>query len=1062
MLVAELTGPDDLRFDLLAPVGAQGDHRLKVVTSKPMSLTRIMPHLASLGVEVTDESQSALEVDGKRILIYTLGFREAEGVDFETEDINRFANALRASYFGNAEAGRLTRLVMTARLTWRQVGILRAISRYLMQAGAPFSQTYIANALRANPAIAAALVAAFEIKFDPAREFSDADARRSAFEAAAVAVEASLDAVASLDHDRIIRMFLSLLRAMVRTNAFAADQPALAFKLLPRELDLLPEPRPRFEIFVYAPDVHGVHLRFGSVARGGLRWSDRPEDFRTEILGLVKAQMVKNTVIVPVGAKGGFVPLTLPDPAIDRAGWLAGGVAAYKKFINSLLSLTDNIVNGVVAPPKDVIRYDGDDPYLVVAADKGTATFSDIANGIAVERGFWLGDAFASGGSAGYDHKGMGITARGAWESVKRHFFEMGRDCQTQDFTCVGIGDMAGDVFGNGMMLSQHIRLVAAFNHMHVFVDPNPDAATSFAERVRLFNLPRSTWADYDQSLISVGGGVFPRAAKSISISPEMRAALGLADEVNAMTPNELINAILKAPVDLLWNGGIGTYVKASTQLNSDCGDKANDAVRVNGAEVRAKVSGEGGNLGWTQAGRIEYAQNGGRINTDFIDNSAGVDTSDHEVNIKILLAPEVASGRLTMEARNELLASMTDDVAKLVLAHNVDQNIALACGTYRSPAMAPSHETWMRIMESHGRLDRALESLPTSKQMQQRIAAGQGLTRPELCSLLSWTKIWLADLILESNLPDDPYLADRLVTYFPKALRERYADAMQRHRLHREIVATVTVNRFVNSQGITSYFRLSSETSSSIEQIVRAQLAARNILQVARHELGMPAAGVNPEVDAAVRVEIRRMVERATRWLLNNRRGVLDIKTESAFFSDGVQVVLAGLQGLMTPRHLAGFEEQRAHYLAGGVAPELADLAAMARYAHMALPIVQTASKAGRDVMEVARLMFRVSGTLGLDRLFDATAELPVLGRWDLMAQAAMRDDLQRLETDITAAVLAAAPGEQDADKAIEAWLQKIDGAEGELRTLREISQGSVDLARLSVALRTMRAMLA
>jgi len=1062
MLVAEMTGPDDLRFDLLPPEDGQGDHRLKVVTRKPMSLTRIMPHLASLGVEVTDENQSACDVDGDRILIYTLGFREAEGVDFETEDINRFANALRASYFGNAEAGRLARLVMTARLSWQQVAILRAMSRYLMQTGTPFSQTYLANALRANPGIAAALVAAFEIKFDPAREFPDDDARRAAFESAARDIEASLDAVASLDHDRIIRMFLALERATVRTNAFAADQPALAFKLLPRELELLPEPRPRFEIFMYAPDVHGVHMRFGSVARGGLRWSDRPEDFRTEVLGLVKAQMVKNTVIVPVGAKGGFVPLTLPDPAVDRAGWQAGGVAAYKKFINTLLSVTDNIVDGAVVPPKDVIRYDGDDPYLVVAADKGTATFSDIANGIAIERGFWLGDAFASGGSVGYDHKGMGITARGAWEAVKRHFFEMGRDCQTQDFTCVGIGDMAGDVFGNGMMLSEHIRLVAAFNHLHIFLDPNPDAAASFAERVRLFNLPRSSWGDYDAKLISAGGGVFPRSAKSIPISPEARTALGLADDVETMTPNELINGILKAPVDLLWNGGIGTYVKSSAELNTDCGDKANDAVRVNAVEVRALVAGEGGNLGWTQAGRVEYAQNGGRINTDFIDNSAGVDTSDHEVNIKILLAPEVASGRLTMEQRNELLASMTDDVSKLVLAHNIDQNIALACGTYRSPAMAPSHESWMRIMESHGRLDRGLEGLPTSKQMQQRIAAGQGLTRPELCSLLSWTKIWLADLILESNLPDDPYLADRLTMYFPKALRERYADAMPRHRLHREIVATVTVNRFVNSQGITSYFRLSSETSSSIEQIVRAQLAARNILQVARHELGMPKAGVDPVVDAAVRVEMRRMVERATRWLLNNRRGVLDIRTESTFFSEGVQVVLAGLKGLMTPRHLSSFTEQRDAYLAGGVAPELAELAAMARYAHIALPIVQTASKAGRDVMEVARLLFKVSGTLGLDRLFDATAELPVLGRWDLMAQAAMRDDLQRLETDITAAVLAAAPGEADADKAIEAWLEKIDGAEGELRTLREISQGSADLAKLSVALRTMRAMLA
>lgn len=1062
MLVADLTGPDDLRFDLLTSEDGSADHRLKVVTRKPMSLTRIMPHLAALGVEVIDERQSELDLAGDRILIYNLGFREAEGVDFGPQDINRFADALRASYFGQAEAGRMARLVMTAKLSWQQVAVLRAMSRYLQQAGTPFSQTYIGNALVAYPKIANALVDAFEIKFDPTRKYADIDARRAAFEKAAGKIEKSLDDVASLDHDRIIRMMLALLRAIVRTNAYADDRPALAFKLLPRELDLLPEPRPRFEIYVYSPEVHGVHLRFGSVARGGLRWSDRAEDFRTETLGLAKAQMVKNTVIVPVGAKGGFVPQQLPDPSVDRAGWQAGGVAAYKTFISSLLSVTDNIVKGEVVPPVDVIRYDGDDPYLVVAADKGTASFSDYANGISIERGFWLGDAFASGGSVGYDHKGMGITARGAWESVKRHFFEMGRDCQTEDFTCVGIGDMSGDVFGNGMLLSEHTKLVAAFNHMHVFLDPNPDAAKSFAERKRLFDLPRSSWSDYDASLISTGGGIYPRSAKSIPVSAEVRAALGLGAGVTKMTPNDLINAILKAPVDLLWNGGIGTYVKASTETNADCGDKANDGLRVNGRDVRAKVAGEGGNLGWTHKGRIEYAVNGGRVNTDFIDNSAGVDTSDHEVNIKILLEAEVAAGRLTVEERNELLASMTDDVAKLVLAHNIDQNIALACSTYRSGFMAPSHEAWMKVMDAHGRLDRALESLPSSKEMEQRIAEGRGLTRPELCSVLAWTKIWLADLILESNLPDDPYLADRLITYFPKALRERYADEMPKHRLHREIVATVTVNRFVNSQGITSFFRLSEETSSGIEQIVRAQLAARNILQVAKLELGMPAAGVDPVCDAAIRVEIRRMVERATRWLLNNRRGTLDIKTESAFFSEGVQTVLAGMTDLLSPRHREGFERQREEFLAGGVAPDLAKAAAWARYGHMALPIVQTAAKAGRDVMEVARIMFKTAHTLGLDVLFDRVGELPVTGRWDLMAQAATRDDLQRLETDLTSAVLAAAPGECDPATAVEIWLHKIDGAEGELRTLKDVCEGKADLAKLSVALRTLRAMLA
>ncbi len=1064
-LAQELTGPDDLRFEVIpAAPDDLADSRLKMVSLKPMSLSTLMPHLQALGVEVTDERQSSVESNGQTVLVYDLGFKKTAGVDFDSNAAEkRLADAIRASVGGKTEAGRLTHLVMEAGLTWQQVAVLRALGRYLHQVGIPYSQVYLSNALSANPTIAAALVDAFETKFDPRRPFADLAAREAAFDAAAAGVEASLADVASLDQDRIVRMYLALIKAIVRTNAFADDQPGLAFKLLPARLDLLPEPRPAFEIFVYSTEVSGVHLRFGKVARGGLRWSDRAEDYRTEVLGLAKAQMVKNTVIVPVGAKGGFVPATLPDPAVDRQAWYDAGVSAYQRYIRSLLSVTDNIVNGEVVGPKDVIRYDGDDPYLVVAADKGTATFSDFANAISVERGFWLSDAFASGGSIGYDHKGMGITARGAWEAVKRHFFEMGKDCQTEDFTCVGIGDMAGDVFGNGMMLSQHTKLVAAFNHLHVFLDPNPDPTTSFDERVRLFNKPRSSWADYDASLISAGGGVYPRSAKSIPVSAQVREALGLDAGVTALAPLELINAILKAPVDLLWNGGIGTYVKASTETNADCGDKANDAVRVNGADLRAKVVGEGGNLGCTQKGRIEFAQNGGRINTDFIDNSAGVDTSDHEVNIKILLAAEVAAGRLTEAERNELLPTMTPDVAKLVLAHNVDQNIALACSTYRAPAIASAHEAWMRVMENHGRLDRALESLPNSKEMTRRIAEGKGLTRPELCSLLAWTKIWLADIILDSNLPDDPYLAERLTTYFPKALRDRYADVMPQHRLHREIVSTVTVNRFVNSQGITSYFRLSEETSSNIEQIVRAQLAARNILQVAKTEAVMVARpGVEADADAEVRVLVRKMVERATRWLLTNRRGVLDIRAESNFFQDGVAQILDALPTLMTERHLAGYHETKDRLVAAGIAPELAGVAAQARYGHMALPIVQTAARTGRDVMEVARQMFKVAGTLGFDVLFDRVSQLPLLGRWDLMAAAAVRDDLQHMETDITAAVLQAAPGEHDPDKAIDVWLHKIDGAEGELRTLQEVCDGPADLARLSVALRTLRAMLA
>ncbi|NMD47362.1 MAG: NAD-glutamate dehydrogenase, partial [Propionibacterium sp.] len=624
-----------------------------------------------LGVEVLDERPFEFKLRGRDVYLYDFGLKLSGAADrrpeWTPELQARFIDTFDATYRGWAESGKFNRLVMTGGLTWQEIAWLRAISRYLVQAGIPYSQPYVAATLNDNPEIAAALVAAFRAKFDPSLTFADAQTRADAVAEAFSGIEQQLAEVASLDADRILRMFLAVLRAMIRTNAFQPGAPAHAFKVLPRELGLLPEPRPRFEIFVYSPRVQGVHLRFGSVARGGLRWSDRREDFRTEVLGLVKAQMVKNSVIVPSGAKGGFVPQSLPDPNLDRGAWLAEGVACYQVFIASLLTVTDNIVAGEVVPPPDVVRWDGDDPYLVVAADKGTATFSDIANRISLERGFWLGDAFASGGSAGYDHKAMGITARGAWESVKRHFIELGRDCQAEDFTCVGIGDMAGDVFGNGMLRSRHTRLVAAFNHLHVFLDPNPDAERSFAERERLFGLPRSSWADYDPALISPGGGVFPRTLKSVPISAEARAALGLDEGVTRLTPAELINAILKAPVDLLWNGGIGTYVKASGETNADVGDKANDAVRVNGAEVRALCAGEGGNLGWTQLGRIEYAVAGGRINTDFIDNSAGVDTSDHEVNIKILLTELTREGDLTLKQRNTTLAAMTDDVARQV-----------------------------------------------------------------------------------------------------------------------------------------------------------------------------------------------------------------------------------------------------------------------------------------------------------------------------------------------------------------------------------------------------------
>jgi glutamate dehydrogenase len=740
-----LEGEHDMSMAMYVPDRAddEAELRLKIFRREAsLSLSRILPHLSLLGVDVIDERPYEITMGkDQRAFIYDFGVRVPGGAEavrsrWTLQARQRFMEAFSASYVGDSESDGYNALVMGADLDWRDVSVLRSIGRYLRQVGVTYSQSYFAQALSNNVDVARQLVQLFRTLFDPDTGL-DVKARTAASKELVDKIKNALNDVVSLDHDRILRSFLAVIQAVIRTNFYVPNRQAIALKLLPRQIPDTPEPRPVFEIFVYSPRMEGVHLRYGLVARGGLRWSDRAEDFRTEILGLVKAQMVKNTVIVPVGAKGGFYCKRLPDPR-DRESWLAEGLACYQLFVCSLLDVTDNIVDDVVEPPADVVRYDGDDPYLVVAADKGTATFSDVANKLSMDSGFWLGDAFASGGSAGYDHKGMGITARGAWESVHRHFREMGLDPQTSDFTCVGVGDMSGDVFGNGMLLSRHIKLVAAFDHRHVFIDPEPDPARSWEERARLFALPRSSWVDYDANLISEGGGVFPRALKSIAITEQMRRTLGIDKAVQAVTPAELVQACLRAPVDLLWNGGIGTFVKAVTETQDDVGDKSNDALRVDGCEVRAKCVAEGGNLGLTQLGRIEYAETGGRINTDFIDNSAGVDTSDHEVNIKILLIGEVAAGRLSPEDRDALLASMTDEVAEEVLADNYDQNLALANAVYQAPSMAGVHEDWMERLEDRGLIDREIEFLPATDAMEMRRANHKGLTSPELATLLA------------------------------------------------------------------------------------------------------------------------------------------------------------------------------------------------------------------------------------------------------------------------------------------------------------------------------------
>jgi len=808
--------------------------------------------------------------------------------------------------------------------------------------------------------------------------------------------------------------------------------------------------------------VEGVHLRFGAVARGGVRWSDRAEDFRTEILGLVKAQMVKNTVIVPLGAKGGFYCKQLPDPAVARDAWMTEGMACYKLFIASLLDVTDNLVAGEVVPPTDLVRYDGDDPYLVVAADKGTATFSDLANSVATSSGFWLGDAFASGGSAGYDHKAMGITARGAWESVRRHFREMGTDCQTENFTCVGIGDMSGDVFGNGMLLSKHTQLVAAFDHRHVFIDPTPDAAASWEERKRLFDLPRSSWADYDPALISEGGGIFPRTAKSVSITPQMHKTLGIPAAVQELSPAELINACLKAPVDLLWNGGIGTFVKAMTETHAQVGDKANDALRVDGCELRAKCVGEGGNLGFTQRGRIEYALHGGRINTDFLDNSAGVDTSDYEVNIKILLSNEVAAGRLSMEERDVFLASMTDEVAELVLAHNYSQNLALANSLYHAASMAGVHEDWMERLEHAGVLDRELEALPSTEEMENRRSSHRGLTSPELANLLAYTKIVLEDEILASDLPDDPFLADRLINYFPSAMRETYAAVMPAHRLRREIIATVVVNEFVDASGITCFHRLSTESASSAADVIRAQVAARALFGATDHDRAIRDLDhqVDAQTQTALRIEVRTLVERATRWLINNRRRPLNISAAVDQLGAGVLQLRQALPALLQGRDRDAYDKRVQSYCSAGVPDELASGIAALPYAYAALAVVQTAGREGWEPIAVAEVHFMLGQRLGLDRLISRIVELPRDDRWQTMARAALCDDMQTVHAQLTAEVLSR-NGPGTAKELVAAWERKTPNVAESVKILRTICAGRADLARMSVGLRIVRSLL-
>jgi glutamate dehydrogenase len=1033
-----------------------GDVRFKVFrTGEPMTLSAVLPVLHSLGVQVQDERPYVVRRADGSLFVYDFGLTLPVGAREIAEVRTNVENAFAAAWRRESEVDRFNELVFRAGLTWRQVVVLRAYAKYLRQTGTVFSQEYMESTFASYPAIASNLVALFEARLDPA---SAQD--HSTVDSLVGVIREQLDEVASLDQDRILRSFLSLITATLRTSFFqrSADgrpKSYVAIKLDPQAIADLPAPRPRYEIFVYSPRFEGVHLRFGAVARGGLRWSDRREDFRTEVLGLVKAQMVKNAVIVPVGAKGGFV---LKQAPADREALQAEGVACYREFIRAMLDITDNIVAGSVVAPPQVVRHDGDDPYLVVAADKGTATFSDIANEISRSYNFWLGDAFASGGSAGYDHKKIGITARGAWESVHRHFLERGVDTQTQDFTVVGVGDMSGDVFGNGMLLSEHIRLVAAFDHRHVFVDPTPDAKLSFVERRRLFDLPRSSWEDYDRATISAGGGVWPRTAKAVPISPQMRTALGIADAgVTSLAPAELIKTILQAPVDLLWNGGIGTYVKSTMETHADVGDKANDPVRVNGARLRATVVGEGGNLGLTQRGRIEYALHGGRICTDFIDNSAGVDTSDHEVNIKILLGGAVADGVLTLDERDELLAEMTDEVAHLVLRDNYEQAGTLATSRAQTASLYPVHRRMIVEMERAGHLDRALEGVPTEEELDAR----SGLTTPELAVLLAYTKIIAEREINESTLPDDTWTPEVLRDYFPTPLRDRYADRMAGHRLRREIISTAVVNEVVNRGGISFLFRAAEETGASLADIVRAFVVVRDTYALSDLWRGIEA--LDSRVPVAVQVglylEVRRLVDRAVRWIVTHRRSPIPVTEEIDRLRPGVSALLPHLDEICYGRERAVMHEHATELAAQGVPEDLARSATLVTYGFGLLDIVEVAHERGRDVHEVAAVYFLLSDRFHIDDLLSKISALPRADRWQTMARMALRYDLYAALAALTAQILASADTGVGAQDLVAKWEEA--NAANIARTsnaMGDFDNSRADLAPLSVLLRQIR----
>lgn len=1015
-----------------------------------IAISDALPILENMGLRVISERPYRIRRgDGDTIWINDFTMLYAQELPNELQQLKEsFQEAFAKIWFQDVENDGFNKLVLSTGLNWREIMMLRAYAKYFRQMGVPFSQAYIEQTLVGHPGITKLLVDLFLLRFDP----ETAGQNQTKVKKLTEKIKIQLENVESLDDDRILRHYLNLIHATLRNNYFQRDSQGnpkhyLSIKLNPRVIADLPLPRPMFEIFVYSPRFEGIHLRGGKVARGGLRWSDRLEDYRTEVLGLMKAQQVKNAVIVPSGAKGGFVTKWLHSDA-TREEVIEEGIICYKNFITGLLDITDNIKAGKVIPPENVYRYDKDDTYLVVAADKGTATFSDIANSIAKDFDFWLYDAFASGGSTGYDHKKMGITARGAWESVKRHFRELGRNCQEEDFTCVGIGDMSGDVFGNGMLLSQHTKLIAAFNHLHIFIDPNPDPEVSFRERQRMFKLPRSTWMDYNTDLISKGGAIYSRRDKFIELSAEARAALGIKEK--RVEPNKLISLILKAPVDLLWNGGIGTYVKSSTETNDDVGDRANNSTRINGTELRCKIVGEGGNLGLTQQARVEYALNGGKIYTDFIDNAGGVDCSDHEVNIKILLNEIVQNGDMTEKQRNQLLETMTEEVADLVLMNNYRQTQAISLAIRQAPKNLELHRLYLEALEKENKIDRKLEHLPDEQIFSDRKVSKLGLVGPCIAILLSYTKIKCKEEILASDVPEDKYLSSMLETAFPEPLYKKYSEQLYKHSLRREIIATQLSNCMINEMGFSFVYRLYQETGAQTDSIVRAYMICRSVFQLPQvwQEIEKLDNVVPTNLQIDMMVLYIRLLRRSTRWLLKYHRVKLNIPQMIDDFSPKMDELMKYLPKCLEGQALDNFNRFIDNFQEKGVPKGLAQRIASVRQLFSAFDIIEAANLNDFKVRDVARVYFSIDEQLEMNWIRSKVIEHNVENHWDALTRESLRDDLDFQQRQLTISILQHKCRSKEISKRISKWVDRYTTLVDRWRTIVKELQKSSSLS--------------